>query len=63
MVKKKNWVTFMLLMLVSALVLAGCGGSSGASGDKELTFMFRGVLMSRKHTKRWSRNSKKIIRV
>lgn len=42
MVKKKSWVTFMLLMLVSALVLAGCGGSSGASGDKELTFMFRG---------------------
>nr|WP_154984514.1 sugar ABC transporter substrate-binding protein [Paenibacillus xylanexedens] len=43
MVKRKSWVTFMLLMLVSALVLAGCGGGSGSSsGDKELTFMFRG---------------------
>jgi multiple sugar transport system substrate-binding protein len=42
MVKKKRLVTLMLLMLVSALVFAGCGGSSGSSGDKELTFMFRG---------------------
>lgn len=51
MLKKKNWFVFTSLILVLSLVLAGCGGSKNAnsggkgdsgSGNKELTFMFRG---------------------
>lgn len=30
MVKRKSWITSMLLMLVTALVLAGCGGEAEA---------------------------------
>jgi multiple sugar transport system substrate-binding protein len=51
MLKKKSWFVLTSLILVLSLVLAGCGGSKNAnsggkgdsgSGNKELTFMFRG---------------------
>lgn len=51
MLKKKGWFVLTSLILVLSLVLAGCGGSKNAnsggkgdsgSGNKELTFMFRG---------------------
>lgn len=52
MLKKKSWFVLTSLILVLSIVLAGCGGSKNAansggkgdsgSGNKELTFMFRG---------------------
>ena len=51
MLKKKSWFVLTSLILALSLVLAGCGGSKNAnsggkgdsgSGNKELTFMFRG---------------------
>lgn len=55
MLKTKNWVTLLSIVLLLSTVLAGCGGSNGgaknagkateegaAGGTKELTFMYRG---------------------